>query len=180
MWYRNEVLRTYTYVQNKSSQYVPDLIASWERNKIWCACANNILHRTTQHDTANYTTQQTTPHHTTQQTTPHHTTQHNKLHHTTQHNTTNYTAPHNTTNYTTQHHTTQTIDYVTHTNPIEIQILTFISIRHGHRTHHMTSSIPTWSLSVSSADLWASFPSLTRSSRLENWDWLTIEIEWHK
>ena len=100
--------------------------------------------------------------------------------HTTPHHTTNYTAPHNTTNYTTQHHTTQTIDYVTHTNPIEIQILTFISIRHGHRTHHMTSSVPTWSLSVSSADLWASFPSLTRSSRLENWDWLAIEIEWHK
>ena len=141
--------RTYTYVQNKSSQYIPDLIASWERNKIWCACANNILHHTIPHHTTNYTT----PHNTTQQTTPHHTT--------------NYTTPHQTTNYTTQ-----TIDYVTHTNPIEIQILTSISIRHGHRTHHMTSLIPTWSLSVSSADLWASSPSLTRSSRLENWDWL--------
>ena len=145
--------RTDTYVQNKSSQYIPDLIASWERNKICCACANNILHRTAPHHTTNYTTP---------------------------HNTTNYTTPHHTTQQTTPDHTTQIIDYVTHTNPIEIQILNFISIRHGHRTHHMTSSIPTWSLSVSSADLWASFPSLTRSSRLENWDWLTIEIEWHK
>ena len=169
MWYRSEVLRTVRepYLHIRAQQIIPVYPRSHSilRNKqdMMCMCQ--------QHTTPHHTTRHSKLHHTTQQTAPHRITQQNK---------TNYTTPHQTINYTTPHNTTQTIDYVTHTNPIEIQILTFIYIRHGHRTHHMTSCIPTWSLSVSSADLWASFPSLTRSSRLENWDWLTIEIEWHK